>query len=243
MTIPCHRVAPAARLYGGMLATLLDRLLQFLEPLYASFGYLVIVVGAFFERSIFVGLIVPGDVILALGGVYASQGKLSVVAVATLGALAALAGESTGYWLGRTQGVKLIRRLPYLNRFERRLGEAEAFFAKRGGWTVAIGRYATAAGAFVPFVAGVSRMSYPRFLLFDVPAVIVWAVAITWFGYAFGNHLELIDKVLSRFGLTILVLLVAFFAGRWLLRRFRGARRTGEAEAGTRSGPDDRDAA
>jgi len=226
-----------------MLATLLDRLLHFLEPLYANFGYLIIVLGAFFERSVFVGLIVPGDVIIALGGVYASQGKLSAVWVAALGALAALCGESTGYWLGRKQGVKLLRQLPYLNRFEKRLGEAEAFFAKRGGWTVAVGRYATAAGAFVPFVAGLSRMSYPRFLLFDVPAVIVWAVAITWFGYAFGNHLDFIDKVLSRFGLTILVLLIVFFGGRYLVKRFRRTRtrheREADAEAG--AGMDDAD--
>lgn len=220
-----------------MLATLLDRLIHFIEPLYANFGYLIIVLGAFFERSIFVGLIVPGDVIIALGGVYASQGKLSVVAVAALGTLAALCGESTGYWLGRKQGVKLLRQLPYLNRFEHRLGEAEAFFARRGGWTVAIGRYATAAGAFIPFVAGLSRMSYPRFLLFDVPAVIVWAVAITWFGYAFGQHLDVIDKVLSRFGLTVLILLVAFFAARSLYKRLKRSR--GKADAG--AGPDERD--
>jgi len=230
-----------------MLATLLDRLIHLLEPLYASFGYLIIVLGAFFERSIFVGLIVPGDVIIALGGVYASQGKLSAVTVATLGALAALCGESTGYWLGRKQGVKLLRQLPYLNRFEKRLGEAEAFFAKRGGWTVAIGRYATAAGAFVPFVAGLSRMSYPRFLLFDVPAVIVWAVAITWFGYAFGNHLDFIDKVLSRFGLTILVLLVVFFGGRYVYKRLRRRKEPveveteAETEAGAGAGPEDGD--
>jgi undecaprenyl-diphosphatase len=222
-----------------MLATLLDRLLHFLEPLYANYGYLVIALGAFFERSVFVGLIVPGDVIIALGGVYASQGKLSVVAVATVGALAALCGESTGYWLGRKQGLKVLRQIPYLNRFERRLGEAEAFFAKRGGWTVAVGRYATAAGAFVPFVAGLSRMSYPRFLLFDVPAVIVWAIAITWFGYAFGNHLEFIDKVLSRFGLAILVLLVAFFGGRWLYKRIRGRRGAASERVETDGRPDD----
>jgi len=223
-----------------MLATLLDRLIQFLEPLYANFGYLIVVLGAFFERSLFVGLIVPGDVIIALGGVYASQGKLSVVWVATLGALAALCGESTGYWLGRKKGVLLLRRLPYLNRFEHRLGEAEAFFARRGGWTVAVGRYATAAGAFIPFVAGLSRMSYPRFLLFDVPAVIVWAVAITWFGYAFGNHLAFIDKVLSRFGLTVLVLLVVFLGGRYLYRRVRRSRKSAAVPD---AGPDDGDAA
>ena len=63
-----------------------------------------------------------------------------------------------------------------------------------------------------------------RFLLFDIPAIIVWAVAITWFGYAFGEHLDFVDKVLSRFGYTVLGLLVAFFLARWLWKRWRKAK-------------------
>ena len=204
-----------------MVAALVERLIDLLAPLYDTLGYLIVGLGVFFERSIFIGLIVPGDIILALGGVYASQGKLNVVVVAALGSFAAICGESAGYWLGRTKGIALIRRIPFVNRFEGRLEDAERYFARRGGWTVAIGRYATAAGAFIPFVAGVSKMRYGTFLLFDIPAIIVWAVAITWFGYAFGEHVGFVDKALSRFGYAVLGLLVAFFVGRWLWKRWR----------------------
>jgi membrane-associated protein len=214
----------AGKTIRTVIAALVQRLIDFLEPLYGSLGYLVVGLGVFFERSIFIGLIVPGDIILALGGVYASQGKLNVVAVAALGTFAAICGESAGYWLGRTQGIRMIRRIPFVNRFENRLEDAEKYFERRGGWTVAVGRYATAAGAFIPFVAGVSRMPYGRFLLFDIPAITVWAVAITWFGYAFGEHVEFIDTVLSRFGYGVLGLLVAFFLGRWLWKRWRKAK-------------------
>jgi membrane protein DedA with SNARE-associated domain len=204
-----------------VIAAIVERLIDFLQPLYASVGYLIVGLGVFFERSIFIGLIVPGDIILALGGVYASQGKLNVVAVAVIGTVAAICGESAGYWLGRTKGVSMIRRIPYLNRFEHRLEDAERYFDRRGGWTVALGRYATAAGAFIPFVAGMSRMPYGRFLLFDIPAIVVWAVAITWFGYAFGEHVEFVDRALSRFGYGVLGLLAAFFLGRWLWKRWQ----------------------
>jgi membrane-associated protein len=215
-----------------MIAALVERLVHLIEPLYASAGYLIVGVGVLLERSIFIGLIVPGDVILALGGVYASQGKLSVVGVAALGTAAAICGESAGYWLGRKVGLRLLRRVPILRRFEDRLEDAERFFRRRGGWTVAIGRYATAAGAFIPFVAGVSRMPYGRFLLFDVPAIAVWAVGITWFGYAFGEHIDFIDKVLSRFGYVMLGLLVGFFLGRYVWKRWR-KRRSGATPAGS----------
>ena len=207
-----------------MIGALVERLVHFVEPLFADAGYLIVAFGVFFERSVFIGLLIPGDVILALGGVYASQGKLTLPLVMAIGVTAAILGESAGYWLGRRFGRRLLRRLPILNRFDDRVEGAEEFFKRRGGWTVAVGRYATAAGAFIPFVAGMSRMPYGRFLLFDVPAVVIWAVGISAFGYEFGDHLAFIDKVLSRFGFIMLGLLVAFFAARFLWKRWKGRR-------------------
>jgi membrane protein DedA with SNARE-associated domain len=84
---------------------------------------------------------------------------------------------------------------------------------------VAIGRYATAAGAFIPFVAGVGRMDYRRFLLFDIPAIVVWAAGITLFGYYFGEHIDFVDTVLSRFGLIMLGVLVVLGGGYVLYKR------------------------
>ena len=195
--------------------------IEWLAPAYAVAGYAIVGVGVLAERSILVGLVVPGDVILALGGIYAARGELEVTTVIVIGTLAAVAGESIGYWLGRRYGVLLLRRIPLLRLLESRLHGAEEFFRKHGGKTVAVGRYATAAGAFVPFVAGMGRMRYRRLLAFDVPAIVVWAAAITLFGYYFEAQLDFVDRVLRRSGLVILAVVVLFIGGWIALKRLR----------------------
>ncbi len=202
--------------------SLVERIVDWLGPAYEAGGYWLIAGAALLERSVFVGLIIPGDIILALGGVYSARGSLDVGWVIAIGSFFAICGESIGYWLGRKFGMRLIRHIPLVNRLEPRLQNAQHYFRDHGGWTVAIGRYATAAGAFVPFLAGVGKMPYRRFLLFDIPAIIVWATAITIFGYVSGRNIEFIDTVLSRFGYVVLALVIGFFATRFLLKRRRG---------------------
>lgn len=204
---------------------MVERIVEWIEPAFLVAGYAIILVGVLLERSVFVGLVIPGDVILALGGVYAARGELTLAWVIVFGTLAAIVGESIGYWLGRKYGRALIRKLPFVRRMERLFANAEDYFKRHGGWTVAIGRYATAAGAFIPFSAGVGKMRYGRFLAFDVPAIMVWAAGISVFGYLFGQHLAFIDTVLSRFGYIVLGLFTAFFLGRFLWKRIRERRK------------------
>jgi undecaprenyl-diphosphatase len=201
---------------------IVDTIVRLVEPIFGSAGYAIIAAAVLLERSVFVGLIVPGDVILALGGVFAARGDLNVVVVILIGIVAATIGESVGFWLGRRYGLSLVRHLPFGTAIERRLATAEEYFKKRGaGWTVAVGRFATAAGAFVPFTAGLGRLPYRRFLLYDVPAIIVWATGIALFGYLAGRNLALIEKTLSRFGFFVLGALFLFFGGRWVWKRWR----------------------
>jgi membrane-associated protein len=200
--------------------TLVERIVHEIEPAFLAAGYLIIAGGVLMERSIFLGLIVPGDLILALGGVYASQHKMDLIGVIAIGTLAAITGESIGFWLGRRFGVRLLRRLPFFGKgLSRVVEESGDYFRRHGGKTVAIGRYATAAGAFIPFTAGAGRMSYARFLAFDIPAIVLWATGISIFGFYFGRNLAFVDKVLSRFGYGVLALAVLFFAGRFLWKR------------------------
>jgi membrane protein DedA with SNARE-associated domain len=201
---------------------LIREIVQWVGPLFATAGYAIVAVAVLAERSILVGLIVPGDVIIALGGVYAARGDLNVVVVMAIAFVAAVCGESIGFWLGRRFGMRLIRRLPFVNRLEHKLEDVQGYFERHGGKTVAIGRYATAAGAMIPFVAGMAGMRYRRFLLFDVPAVLVWAIGITLVGYVFGRNLDVVETILSRFGWGILGLLVAFVVGRIVWKRVRG---------------------
>src|SRR5438093_6432882 len=189
--------------------TLVERIVHWIEPAFLAAGYFIIAGGVLMERSIFVGLIIPGDLILALGGVYASQKKMDLIGVIVVGTLSAIAGESIGFWLGRRFGVRLLRHLPFFGGWlSRVVEESEDYFKRHGGKTVAIGRYATAAGAFIPFTAGAGKMRYPRLLAFDVAASVVWATGITIFGYYFGRNLKFVDKVLSRFGYGVLALLI-----------------------------------
>jgi membrane protein DedA with SNARE-associated domain len=214
-----------------MTGAILEDIVKWVGPAFAAAGYFIVLGAVFLERSVFIGLIVPGDIILALGGIYAARGDLTLAWVIVIGILAAVAGESTGFWLGRRYGRGLVRRVPLVNRLEGRLDAAEAYFRKNGGRTVAIGRYATAAGAFVPFVAGLSRMRYGRFLAFDVPAIVVWAIAIVLVGYFLEGQLDLVDRILSRFGWAMLGLLVAVVGGRILLNRRRKRKEERRASA------------
>jgi membrane protein DedA with SNARE-associated domain len=205
--------------------TLVERIVNAIGPYFVAAGYPIIAAGVLCERSLFIGLIVPGDLILALGGVYASRGKLSLVLVILIGTLAAIAGESIGFFIGRRYGARFARHIPFIGHWlHQKLEDSEEFFKRHGGKTVAIGRYATAAGAFVPFTAGAGKMSYPRFLLWDVPAIVVWALGISYFGYYFGRNLAFVDTVLSRFGYGVLGLLVVFFLGRFLWKKWRERR-------------------
>jgi membrane-associated protein len=139
-----------------------------------------------------------------------------------IGTVAAISGESIGFFLGRRYGVRLLRHLPLIGRWlSERLQNSEEYFRRHGGKTVAVGRYATAAGAFIPFTAGAGKMRYGTFLAWDAPAIVIWATGISIFGFYFGKKLEFIDKVLSRFGYIMLGLIALFFAGRFLWKRYR----------------------
>lgn len=187
----------------------LEEILDWIAPVFqGAAGYALVWGAVLLERSILIGLVVPGDVVLATGGIFASRGELSLTWVIVLAAGAAMIGESVGYWLGRRYGIALLRRIPLLRRLEDKVDEVERLFAEHGGKTVFVGRFATVAGAFIPFVAGMGRMRYRRFLAFDLPAIVVWALGIGLVGYFLGKNVDLVDRILRNFGWATLGLLV-----------------------------------
>jgi membrane-associated protein len=113
-----------------------------------------------------------------------------------------------GFWLGRRYGGSLLRRLPGSGRSRRRVGEVEWLFNRHGGKVVFASRFAAVVGDFVPFVAGMSRMPYPRFLAFEAPADVIWAVAVGLLGFLLGENVQLVDRLLRNFGWAMLGVVV-----------------------------------
>jgi undecaprenyl-diphosphatase len=214
-----------------MRLALVTQLIEWVRPFFATFGYAIVAAATFFESSAFTGLVVPGDVMLALGGVYAAQGVLDLRLVLGFGIVFGIFGESVGYLVGRRYGDGLLRRLPILRRFGSRIDEAERSIEAHAGKTIVLGRFVTGAASFVPFAAGASRVRPRRFFAFMIPTIVVWATAIALVGYLVGDNVERIDRILSGVGWFVLALAV-LGVGIWWWRRRR------RAEAGGATAPD-----
>jgi membrane-associated protein len=196
---------------------LVTELVEWVEPFFATFGYAIVSVAMFLESAALTGIVVPGDVILAIGGVYAAQGELGLTSVIGLGALFGLFGETAGYLVGRRYGDSLLRRLPLVRRFQRRLDQVQDSIKSNAGKAIVAGRFVTGAAGLIPFVAGASGVRASTFFTYAVPTMIVWSVGVTLLGFFVGNHVETIDRILSRvgwIGLGIAAVLIGF----WILR-------------------------
>jgi membrane-associated protein len=212
---------------SGVKLALVTQLLDWLRPFFESFGYVIVSVAMFFESAAFTGVVVPGDVILAVGGVYAGREELSLFGVIACGASFGVLGTSTGYLLGRRYGDSVLRRAPILRRFEDRVMQAQSSIAANPGKTIVLGRFITGAAVFVPFVAGASGIRARTFFAYAVPTMVVWVTGLALVGFFVGNNVETIDRVLSRIGLAGLGLGV-LVVGFWIWRHRRASRASAE---------------
>ena len=172
------------------------------------------------------GVPVPGETTLIAAAVLAKLGHFSLWSVIVVAATAAIVGDNVGYWLGREGGRRLLSRWKLVERHaERTLPPAERFFEKHGGKTIFFGRFIAVLRVAAAWVAGISRMPWWKFFLWNAAGGIVWALAVSLLAYAFGKA---VADAISRYGLyTVLVLIplavAGFFAHRWMRRRFESA--------------------
>jgi len=168
------------------------------------------------------GVPLPGETALVASGVLASQGKLNIVEVIVVASAAAIVGDNCGYWIGRTGGRALLERWPFLSRHANRvLPRAERIFAKHGGKTVFIGRFIAVLRITAAWMAGVSHMTWWRFLIFNAAGGILWATLVGLVAYYVG---EAAANAIQTYGLyaagVIAVVTVGIILGlRWWERR------------------------
>lgn len=166
-----------------------DRLIHLLGTVFTGWwGYLLLCGVVFSETGLLVGFFLPGDSFLFTVGVVAGAGKLDIITIMLLLLASAIAGNSTGYLLGRKAGATVFNR-PDSRFFHRdHLLKTQAFYDKHGGKTIIFAQFIPILRTFAPFVAGVARMSYFRFMSFNVFGAIAWVISMTLLGYTLGNQ-------------------------------------------------------
>lgn len=145
------------------------------------------------------GIPLPGETALVAAGVLASQGVLAIWEVIVVAAAAAIVGDNLGYLVARKGGRRLLERWAITRRFaERLLPRAERFFARHGGKTVFIGRFIAVLRFTAAWVAGLSHMTWWRFLFWNAAGGIIWAAAVGLVAYYAGRTAA---DAISRYGL------------------------------------------
>lgn len=190
-----------------------------LAALIRTAGYLGLVAIVFAETGLLVGFFLPGDSLLFTAGLLASQGVLAIDVLVPLLVVAAVAGDATGYAIGRRFGRSLFRREASRFFHPEHLRRAEAFFARHGGRAVVVARFVPIVRTFVPVVAGIGAMRYRRFAAFNLIGALLWAAGVTLVGYLLGSRVPGIDRFLTPILLAIVAVSVApvaweFWRGR-----------------------------
>jgi undecaprenyl-diphosphatase len=215
--------AVALVVYGLGLVHLpnLDTLLKHVGRTLGTWTYLLVGVLCFLESGAFVGLVIPGETAVIVGGVVAAQGQLDIVLLIALVWASALAGDLFSFVLGRRLGREsLVEHGPKVQIDEQRIEQVERFYDRHGGKAVFLGRWVGLVRAVSPFLAGSSGMPLRRFLPYDLLATGAMGTLYCMIGFVFWHSLDQVLAIAKKGALalgTTIVLVVGIVAAvRWL---------------------------
>ena len=193
---------------------------QSLAPLLDRHGYLAVIVLVGVEGF---GIPFPGQTILIAAGLYAATGQLNLVAVLTLGLLAAVVGDNIGYAIGRCGGRRLVVRFGrFVFLTEERVAAAERFFVRRGPIVVPTARFVEGLRQANGIVAGMVQMAWLRFLLYNALGAVAWVGVWVFVGYLAGDHITAIYNKIERYQTHLLATAAVIGLAlviRWVLKR------------------------
>ena len=179
-----------------------DQHLSEFATTYGVWIYALLFLIIFLETGVVVTPFLPGDSLLFAIGALAAAGVIDVVGILALLTAAAILGDNTNYFIGRAVGPRVFtEHSKWLKR--EHLLRTQRFYEVHGGKAVVLARFVPIVRTFAPFVAGVGRMRYPRFLAFDVAGGVLWVWGFGLLGYFFGNT----PLVKENFGLAIIAVI------------------------------------
>ncbi len=176
-----------------------------LVELIRTVGYFGVFTIVFLESGLLVGFFFPGDSLLFTAGFLASQGFLDIKILIAGCFFFAVLGDSIGYLIGKKLGPKIFTKDNSIFFHKKHLEQAQRFYDKHGGKTIILARFIPVIRAFAPVVAGVGKMDYKRFLIFNLVGGVLWAIGVTLAGYYLGSLIPDVDKyLLPIIGLIII---------------------------------------
>ncbi len=201
----------------------LDKHLNVIIQNYGVWTYLLLFLVIFCETGLVVTPLLPGDSLLFAAGTFAALGSLKVEWLFVLLSVAAIAGDTVNYWIGHYVGPKVFHKedVRFLNK--EYLDRTHRFYEKHGGKTIIIARFIPIIRTFAPFVAGIGRMTYGRFISYNVFGGLAWIAIFLFGGYYFGN----LPFVKRNFTLVILaIIFISVLPGviEFLNHRYRSSR-------------------
>jgi membrane-associated protein len=184
-----------------------DKYLDLIIRNYGTWTYLLLFLIIFCETGLVITPFLPGDSLLFAAGTFAALGSLDAGLLVIFLSIAAIAGDNVNYWAGHFIGPKAFskEKSRFLNK--EYLDRTYEFYEKYGGKTIIIARFLPIVRTFAPFVAGIGRMSYWRFTIYNVTGGIVWILTFVLGGYLFGN----IPFIKNNFKLVIIVIIIISF--------------------------------
>jgi len=181
----------------------LDKYLGDLIKNYGTATYIFLFFIIFCETGLVIFPFLPGDSLLFVAGAFAAAGSLNVFLLFGILALAAILGDSVNYWIGNLFGEKVFSKSKLFKK--RYLEKTKGFYKKHGGKTIILARFIPIIRTFAPFVAGIGKMKYSKFLKFNVVGGLAWVAVFVFGGYFFGN-IPFIKKNLTLVIIAIIII-------------------------------------
>lgn len=197
---------------------------QFIDPekLLREGGFYVVLFVIFAETGLFFGFFLPGDYLLFLAGMFVATGKLDVniYLMITGLSLSAVLGNFTGYWFGRKTGPVLYQRKDSFFFKKKYLKAAEEYYHKQGAFALIMGRFVPIVRTFAPIFAGVVKLDFKKFALYNIAGALLWIASLTLLGYFLGKRFEkeitdyLLYIIIGFIAITTIPLVFTFIRNR-----------------------------